>query len=152
MLLPQLEASPQPVIINVAGVGTKAGRVHWDDMQLERKYGVITAQLQAGRANDLLGVSFAALGRRTRYVHYHPGFTRSGSDNPVIKLLAKFFAREVAESVRPVVSWISTPPSAPLTANDRGKDVPLSLKTLSPHDAARLDARTKDLAALADLY
>ncbi|MFC0106950.1 SDR family NAD(P)-dependent oxidoreductase [Kibdelosporangium aridum] len=151
LLLPQLEASPQPVIINVAGVGTKVGRINWDDMQLQRKYGLVKAQLQAGRANDLLGVSFAAQGRRTRYVHYHPGFTRSGSQNVVIKLLAKFFARPVAQSVRPIVEWISTPPAQPLTAIDRGKDVPLALKTLSPRDAARLDAYTKGLAALADL-
>lgn len=93
LLLPQLEAAARPVIINVAGVGMTAGRIHWDDLQLERKYSVVRAQLQAGRANDLLGVSFAAAGHRTRYVHYHPGFTRSGSENPVIKLLARFFAR-----------------------------------------------------------
>ncbi|CAM3796272.1 SDR family NAD(P)-dependent oxidoreductase [Kibdelosporangium persicum] len=151
LLTPQLEASPAPVIINVAGVGTKAGRIHWDDLHLERKYSVVRAQLQAGRANDLLGVSFAAAQRRTRYVLYHPGFTRSGSDNPVIKLLARFFGRPVAQSVQPVVDWISKPPAEPLTARDREKPVPLSLRTLSPDDAARLAARTSGLPALSGL-
>nr|WP_198151982.1 SDR family NAD(P)-dependent oxidoreductase [Kibdelosporangium sp. MJ126-NF4] len=151
LLLPQLEASPRAVVVNVAGVGTKVGRVQWDDMQLTRRYGVVRAQLQAGRANDLLGVSFAAQRRRTRYVMYHPGFTRSGPQGPVVRLLAKAFARPVAESVAPIVDWISQPPEEPLTASDRGKPVPLSLRTLSPDDAARLDARTKGLAALASL-
>ncbi|MBE1462650.1 hypothetical protein H4W33_001662 [Kibdelosporangium phytohabitans] len=151
LLLPQLEAGQRAVVVNVAGVGVKAGRIHWDDMQLTRKYGVLRAQLQAGRANDLLGVSFSALGRRTRYVLYHPGFTRSGPQNLPIRLLARAFAKPVAESVAPIVDWISEPPEEPLTASDRGKAVPLSLPTLSPAAAARLAASTTALPALAAL-
>ncbi|ONI86402.1 short-chain dehydrogenase [Actinosynnema sp. ALI-1.44] len=151
LLLPQLEASTRAVVVNVAGVGTKVGRIHWDDMQLARRYSVLRSQLQAGRANDLLGVSFAAQGRRARYVLYHPGFTRSGPRNLPIRLLAKAFAKPVAASVAPIVDWISAPPDEPLTASDRGKAVPLSLPTLSPGDAARLDASTKALPAVAAL-
>lgn len=154
-LAPLLDASPSPVIINVAGVGTTAGRIHWDDPQLTGDYGQIKAQLQAGRANDLLGV--AATGR-ARYVLYHPGFTRSGLDghpNPVVrgvlKLLATMFANPVDRSVRPVVDWIETPPAAPLTAVDRGKPVDLTLRTLDPANAARLRDYTEAiLAALLD--
>jgi NAD(P)-dependent dehydrogenase (short-subunit alcohol dehydrogenase family) len=152
LLTPRLDAAPDPVIINVAGVGATAGRINWDDPQLREKYGVVRAQLQAGRANDLLGVSFAAQGHRARYVLYHPGFTRSGLDgheNPLLrgtlKTLAKFFARPVADSVKPIVDWIDTPPGEPLTAIDRGKPVPLTLKTLDPAEASRLDAYTTGL-------
>ncbi|TDC43055.1 SDR family NAD(P)-dependent oxidoreductase, partial [Actinomadura sp. KC345] len=88
-LLPLLDAAPDPVVINVAGVGNTAGRIFWDDPQMTRRYGQVRAQLQAGRANDLLGVAFAGGGVETkvRYVLYHPGFTRSGADahpNPLI--------------------------------------------------------------------
>lgn len=155
LLKPQLDAASNPVIINIAGVGTKAGGISWDDPQLLSKYGLMRAQLQAGRANDLLGVSFAAQGHRARYVLYHPGFTRSGLDghpNPlvrgILKTLAKFFARPVADSAKPIVDWIDHPPAAPLTAIDRGKPVPLSFPTLDPADASRLDAYTSGLAAL----
>ncbi|MFB9909681.1 SDR family NAD(P)-dependent oxidoreductase [Allokutzneria oryzae] len=148
-LRPLLDASPAPVVINVAGVGTTAGRIHWDDPQLTSNYGQVRAQLQAGRANDLLGVAFSG---RARYVLYHPGFTRSGLDgheNPLVRgalrLLGRVFARPVEEAVRPIVEWIDIPPGAPLTAVDRGKPVPLSLKTLDPDDAARLAAYTQTL-------
>ena len=154
-LRPLLDASPAPVVVNVAGVGRTAGRVNWDDPQLTEGYSGVRAQLQAARANDLLGVASADGNSGTaRYVLYHPGFTRSGTgsiENPVlrgtIRLLGRLFAHSVAESVRPVVQWIGHPPEAALTAVDRGKDVPLSLKTLDPEDAARLSAYTRTLLA-----
>ncbi|WP_407560417.1 SDR family NAD(P)-dependent oxidoreductase [Streptomyces sp. 184] len=152
-LRPLLDAAPAPVVVNVAGVGTTAGSIHWDDPQLTRRYGPVRAQLQAGRANDLLGVAFAGgAATKARYVAYHPGFTRSGTDShdiPLVrgalKLLARFFARPVAESVRPVVDWIDHPPPDPHTAVDRGKRLDPSLKTLRPDDAERLAAYTEDL-------
>lgn len=174
-LRPLLNAAPAPVVINVAGVGNTAGRIFWEDPQLTRGYGQVRAQLQAGRANDLLGVAFAnqsgsggrsgsggsggSGGNTVRYVLYHPGFTRSGVDghpNPLvrgtIKLLATLFARPVADAVRPIVEWIDNPPTEPLSAIDRGKAVDKSLKTLDPGDAARLVAYTEDrLRRLRDL-
>ncbi len=149
-----LDRSPAPVVVNVAGVGITRGTIRWDDLQLRRRYRMITAQLQAARANDLLGVDFAASGARARYVLYHPGFTRSGDLGPLpaplrltIRALAKVAARPVEESVRPVADWIDAPPAAPLTAVDRGRPVPLDLPTLDPAAAARLAAVT---AALLD--
>jgi NAD(P)-dependent dehydrogenase (short-subunit alcohol dehydrogenase family) len=152
-LRPLLDASAAPVIVSVAGVGSTAGAIHWDDLQLQRRYSTIRAQLQAGRANDLLGVAFAARSvGRARYVMYHPGFTRSGdlsTLNPVlrgtIRLLARFAARPVETSVRPIVDFIDRPPSAALTAVDRGKPVDLSLKTLDRGDGDRLAAVTAEL-------
>jgi NAD(P)-dependent dehydrogenase (short-subunit alcohol dehydrogenase family) len=152
-LRPLLEAAPDPVIVNVAGVGNTAGGIVWDDPQLTRRYSQVRAQLQAGRANDLLGVAFAAQeGSKVRYVLYHPGFTRSGAEGHpsplirnLIKLLGTFFARPVADSVRPINDWIDHPPARPLSAIDRGKPVDPSLKTLDPGDAARLAAYTESL-------
>ncbi|MGB3444424.1 MAG: SDR family NAD(P)-dependent oxidoreductase [Actinophytocola sp.] len=136
------------VIVNVAGVGTKKGEIHWDDPQLRAGYGIVRAQLQAGRANDLLGVAHEG---KARYVLYHPGFTRSGLDghpSPVVrgvlKTLALFAARPVVRSVAPVVDWIERPPSELLTASDRGNPVDLSGKEA---DARRLMAYTESLLA-----
>lgn len=152
-LRPLLEVASDPVIVNVAGVGNTAGKIFWDDPQLRGRYGQVRAQLQAGRANDLLGVAFAGRGEsRVRYVLYHPGFTRSGADaypHPVIrntiKLLGRVFARPVADAVRPVVEWVDRPPADALTAIDRGRAVDLSLKTLDPEEAGRLMVYTRDL-------
>ncbi|MFE7130225.1 SDR family NAD(P)-dependent oxidoreductase [Streptomyces sp. NPDC057638] len=152
-LAPLLDAAPDPVVINVAGVGNTAGRIHWDDPQLTRRYGQVRAQLQAGRANDLLGVAFAERAvSKARYVLYHPGFTRSGIDghpSPLVRgslrVLARFFARDVADVVRPVVQWIDRPPTEPLTAIDRGRPVERSLRTLDPATAARLADYTGSL-------
>lgn len=152
-LAPSLRRSPHPVIVNVAGVGVTKGALHWDDLQLERKYSMITAQLQAGRANDLLGVAYAsAPDNPARYVLYHPGFTDSGDLGPLpsaarlaIRVAARFAARPVERSIAPVHRFIDRPPSAPLTAIDRDKPVPLTLKTLDPVDAQRLAQATEVL-------
>lgn len=150
-LAPQLRRSASPVIVNVSGVGMTKGRIHWDDLQLERKYGTITAQLQAGRANDLLGVAYAAqTDNPVRYVHYHPGFTKSGdiSNLPAptrlfIRTLAALAANPIETSVAPVHGFIDNPPAAPLTAIDRGKALPLTLSSLDPANAARLADATR---------
>ena len=152
-LSPLMDTSAAPVIISVAGVGNTAGAIHWDDLRLERRYSAIRAQLQAGRANDLLGVAFAqqAAGKAA-YVMYHPGFTRSGDVsmlNPlvrgIIRLLARFAARPVETSIRPIVEFIDNPPRAALTAIDRGKPVDPSLKTLDPSEADRLAILTEQV-------
>lgn len=152
-LSPLLRRSASPVIVNVAGVGVKAGRVRWDDLQLEHGYSTVTAQLQAGRANDLLGVAFAARpDNPIRYVLYHPGFTRSGDLTPfpapvrvALRTLARIAARSVERSAAPVHGFIDTPPDAPLTAIDRGRSLPLSLETLDPANADRLAEATRSL-------
>ncbi len=150
----ELDRADHPVIINVAGVGITRGTIHWDDLQLTSRYRMIDAQLQAGRANDLLGVDFAEnSGSRSRYVLYHPGFTKSGDLTPLPPLLrmviraAAAFARPVEKSIAPIVEWIDHPPTAALTACDRGRPVPLSSPTLDPAAARRLSAVTAELLA-----
>ncbi|RII17836.1 hypothetical protein DSC45_13110 [Streptomyces sp. YIM 130001] len=41
--------------------------------------------------------------------------------------------------------WIDHPPTAPLTAVDRGKAIDLSLETLDPDDPTRLATYTEGL-------
>ncbi|PTA44777.1 SDR family NAD(P)-dependent oxidoreductase [Micromonospora sp. RP3T] len=159
-LMPALSIASQPVIVNIAGVGLTSGKINWDDLQLRTRYRTIAAQLQAARANDLLGVAMAGrFGERVPYVLYHPGFTRSGDSvmeqvNPlvrtVIKTLASVAARPVARAVAPVHEFLDSPPTAPLTAVDRGRPVPLDLKTLDPVAARRLADVTEQILAAAD--
>ncbi|TCN50775.1 short subunit dehydrogenase [Rhodococcus sp. SMB37] len=157
-LLPLLRRSEAGVIVNVAGVGMVKGKIHWDDLQLENDYGMVAAQLQAGRANDLLGVAFAEQpDNPVRYVLYHPGFTRSGDLSPLpavlrasLSVAARLAARPIAESVAPIHEFIDTPPSAPLTAIDRGKPVPLTLRTLDPANARHLAEATSSLLETVD--
>ncbi|UWP83154.1 SDR family NAD(P)-dependent oxidoreductase [Dactylosporangium fulvum] len=151
-LRPALDQATAPVIVNIAGVGVTKGAVHWTDPQLAAGYSTITAQLQAGRANDLLGVGFAQRsGSRARYVLYHPGFTKSGDRSPLplalrgLLAMASLVARPVADAVAPIHQFLDTPPTAPLTAVDRGKQLPLSLPTLDPRNAARLMDLTEKL-------
>ena len=154
-LAPLLGNRRPGVIANVAGVGMRKGRIHWDDLQLTRKYGMVTAQLQAGRANDLLGVAFAAQNERSvPYVLYHPGFTRSGDLSPlsaplraVIRASARIAARPINESIAPIHRFIDNPPTVPLTAIDRDKLLPLDLETLDPAKADRLFRATQEIVA-----
>lgn len=154
-LTPALKLSASPVIVNVAGVGTRKGTIHWDDLQLARRYRAVAAQLQAGRANDLLGVGYAARhGDRVPYVLYHPGFTRSGDLSTLprltrasIRVAARLFARPVEAAVAPIDGFIDAPPPASLTAVDRDRRLPLTLPTLDADRAGRLAERT---AALLD--
>lgn len=148
-------STQQPVIVNIAGVGTRKGAVNWDDPHLTSGYGVVRAQLQAGRANDLLGVSFAArFAGQIGYVLYHPGFTRSGDLTPLnplartaIRTLAALAARPVSSAIHPIHDFVDIPSAVPLRAIDRGRALDLSLPTLDPGAAARLDRLTGELLA-----
>lgn len=152
-LAPLLRRSATPVIVNIAGTGVQKGRVHWDDLQLERSYSMITAQLQAGRCNDLLGVAFAAQpDNPIRYVLYHPGFTKSGDLSPLpaavralLRVAALLAARPIEKAIALIHDFIDHAPDVPLTAIDRGKSLPLTLKTLDTADAERLAATTRTL-------
>ncbi|MGW5385629.1 SDR family NAD(P)-dependent oxidoreductase [Nocardia sp. NPDC003963] len=154
-LVPLLTRTARPVIVSIAGVGVQKGTVHWDDPQLTRGYSMVGAQLQAGRANDLLGVAFAEEhGDKIKVVLYHPGFTRSGDLTPLgfltrtaIRSLAAVAARPVRESIRPLHDFIDNPPAEPLTAVDRGRALSLSLPSLDPGNARRLARLTADLLA-----
>lgn len=152
-LAPLLRQSASPVIVNVAGVGVQKGAIHWDDLQLERHYGPVAAQLQAGRANDLLGVLHAEqMGGAIPYILYHPGFTKSGdlSQLPmavrfIIGALSRVFAQPVGKAIAPIHDFIDTPPDLPLSAVDRDRSLPLELATLDPDAARRLGRVTADL-------
>lgn len=83
---------------------------------------------------------------------YHPpGSPKSGDRSPLpltargLLAVASVAARSVADAVAPIHHFLDEPPTAPLTAVDRGKRLPLSLPTLDPRSAERLMDLTEAL-------
>ncbi|MFF2550262.1 SDR family NAD(P)-dependent oxidoreductase [Nocardia sp. NPDC058058] len=154
-LTPLLDRSPTPTIISIAGVGVTKGSINWTDPQLSRRYTPITAQLQAGRANDLLAVYYAETSHSPiPFILYHPGFTRSGDHSPLnpptrllLRTLSRLAAQPITTAIAPLHDFVDTPPAAPLTAIDRGRPVPLDFPTLNPVTARRLADLTATMLA-----
>ncbi|QKW40549.1 hypothetical protein HUT06_20820 [Actinomadura sp. NAK00032] len=112
------------VIVNVSGPGVPMGRLHWDDLMLEHGYDGVAAQMQAGRANDLLGVAYAArhAGTRTRYVLINPGPVATSFAGQYDAATAAHVAalkrsgRPVRDGVKPIAARIDAPPAASTTS------------------------------------
>ncbi|MGN9840848.1 SDR family NAD(P)-dependent oxidoreductase [Nonomuraea sp. H19] len=139
------------VIVNVSGPGQPDGRIHWDDLMLQRGYSGVTAQFQAGKANDLLGVAFAARGRRTRYVLIHPGSVSTGvagqydaTTAPHAEAL-KRYGMPVEEGIKPIVARLDDPPAEPLSAFIRERRLGLDLPSFDRRAAERLHELTSEL-------
>lgn len=152
-LTPLLEQSNNSVIVSLGGTGVTQGRIHWNDLSLHRDYNILRATLQGGRANDLLGVGYAANHtlNKTHFILSNPGFTNTGYHNvsqpwlSILRLIGHFFATPVDQSIRPLIALIENPPLQPLIAWERNKPLPLTLKTLDPSDARRLYQMTNYL-------
>ncbi|BCY10012.1 hypothetical protein [Actinoplanes sp. L3-i22] len=154
-LRPALERADTPVILNLCGVGgIRAGRIHWDDLQLTSGYSLTAATMQGARANDLLGVGFAGHNPDTiiRYVLYNPLFVDSGMhryfDQPmrsIVGVAARAFGATPAAAALPLAGLLDRPPRAALTALRRGKPVPVPGDRA---DAARLYRVLDELSAL----
>ncbi|RXZ81131.1 SDR family NAD(P)-dependent oxidoreductase [Paenibacillaceae bacterium] len=148
-----LEKGNNPVIVSIGGTGMTKGEVHWDDLQLEHKYGLLKATLQGGRANDLLGVAYAENHKnaKTRFILNHPGYTNSGTNHlsqpfkTILGIMGKLFAQPVEKSIQPIIKLMDHPSPQSLIAWDRTKAVDLSLRTLNKRDAMKLYQVTKHI-------
>lgn len=150
-----LEASPRPVVLNVATPGVPLGRIHWDDLQLTRSYSGTRAVLQSFRANDLLGVSFAELYGRSgpvRYVTYNPGVVATGMPDHlpgVLRTLAKasfkVLATPVDRALPPMTGLVDDPPAEPFTAFRGDRRIRTDRPAFDRDAALRLHCLTRDL-------
>ncbi|WP_063730465.1 SDR family NAD(P)-dependent oxidoreductase [Streptomyces sp. RTd22] len=149
-----LESAPRPVIMNVGTPGTPLGRIHWDDLQLTHRYNGTKATLQPFRANDLLGVAFAAVHTNTpiRYIGYNPGVVATGMPNHLpqpLRALTKasfaLLATSVARAVTPVSHLLDEPPGEPFTAYRTTRQLPLKGTAFDKDAALRLHRLTQDL-------
>ena len=79
-LLPLLEASAPARVINVSSFAHYRGRIHWDDLMLERGYGQWKAYNQAKLANVLFTRELARRveGKGVSAFCYHPGLVATG--------------------------------------------------------------------------
>ncbi|MCQ8828241.1 SDR family NAD(P)-dependent oxidoreductase [Streptomyces malaysiensis] len=149
-----LESAPQPVIMNVATPGIPLGRIHWDDPQLTCRYSGFKATLQSFRANDLLGVAFAALHADTpiRYVGYNPGMVSTGMPDHLpqpLRTLTKasftLLATPAAKAVTPMARLLDEPPRERFSAYRTTRRLPLKGPAFNQADALRLHHLTHDL-------
>ncbi|MEU1373694.1 SDR family NAD(P)-dependent oxidoreductase [Streptomyces triculaminicus] len=151
----ELEKAERPVVMNVAGPGTPMGRVHWDDFGLARGYDGVEALNQGGKANDLLGVSFAerhATGR-IRYVLINPGSVSTSFSGDYdaetaahIEMMKKF-GKPVEQGIVPIAALIDAPPAARLSAYAESRPIGLGHPSFDPADAARLHEATETMLA-----
>ena len=158
-LRPALEQAPDPIILNLCGTGgIPAGRMHWDDLQLRRRYSGLRATMQGARANDLLGVGFAGQhpDSRIRYLLYNPIFVDTDLADPftqptktIVKVMARLFAAPVAKALPPMLALMAEPPVQPLAAYRRRARVNLSGRNFDPPTATRLYSVLDGMTAVA---
>ncbi|WP_214404986.1 SDR family NAD(P)-dependent oxidoreductase [Pseudonocardia lacus] len=153
-----LTRAERAVTINLSGAGMKAGRIHWDDPQLTAGYSATKANLQAGRANDLLGVAFAERYPGIRTIAYNPGFvdTRpyTGMAQPwraLAEAAAAVVAARPETAAAALSSLVDEPPAEAFSARARrgttNRPIDTTGPTYDPATARRLDAMTRDLLA-----
>ncbi|MEE1743005.1 SDR family NAD(P)-dependent oxidoreductase [Streptomyces sp. JV184] len=143
------------VIVNVSGPvpGVPIGRIHWDDLMLEHGYDGVAAQMQAGRANNLLDLAFANqhADGPTRYVLINPGpvsTSFAGQYDPATAAHVSALKRHgvpVEEGINPIIARIDTPLTEPLSAFLPADRISLDNPSFAPGDAARLDDLTRRL-------
>ncbi|OMI85560.1 hypothetical protein BSZ07_31690 [Streptomyces sp. M1013] len=153
-LLDALQCTKQPVIMNVGTPGVGLGAVHWDNLQLERGYSGNKATLQSFRANDLLGVGFAAThgSGPVTYIGYNPGVVSTGMPDSLplpLRLMTKatfaVAATPVDKAIKPMVELLDNPPAEPFVARWKKKPVDLGKKAFDAEDALRLKSVTEQL-------
>jgi NAD(P)-dependent dehydrogenase (short-subunit alcohol dehydrogenase family) len=152
-LVTPLQKADKPIIVNVSGPGVAKPEIHWDDLGLERGYDGVAAQMQGGRANDLLGVAFAAEhgAGPIRYVLVNPGGVATSFSGEYDASTAahvealKRFGKPVREGIAPIISRIDEPPAEPLSAFVEGRRISLAHNTFDPTAAARLYDVTRKL-------
>jgi len=73
LLLPLLEKSPSPRVVNVASEGHRQGRIDWDDLELSRGYGGFRAYANTKLAQVLFTRELARREPKVLTVALHPG-------------------------------------------------------------------------------
>nr|UHY14140.1 NAD(P)-dependent oxidoreductase [Verrucosispora sp.] len=152
-IAPLMAGAPAPVIVNLAVVGAGAKAMNWDDLMFARKHNGMRAWAQTRRANELLGIDFAAhtSGGRIRYVFFNPVFVKSnfsGQFPKPVRFLIKLagaLATPAEKGALPIANLIDNPPAEPLTSYKQAKRVDLPVSPADREDAERLRRETKSL-------
>ena len=100
LLLPLLLAAPAARVVTVSSIAHRGGKIHFDDLQLEKKFSPFKAYSQSKLANLMFGLEldrrFKDHRSRAASLVAHPGISRTGfvangpgAGNPVIGGLAE---------------------------------------------------------------
>ncbi len=123
LLLPALLASPAPRVVTVASLAHRAGKIHFDDLQLEKKYKPWDAYGQSKLANILFARELArrTAGTPLLSLPVHPGVSVTGiiDNGPggkdlkmrVYKLIAPVLMQSDAAGALPTL-YAATSPDA----------------------------------------
>jgi NAD(P)-dependent dehydrogenase (short-subunit alcohol dehydrogenase family) len=123
LLLPSIMAAPAPRVVTVASLAHQGGKIHFDDLQLERGYKPWTAYNQSKLANILFARELArrAAGTPLLSIPVHPGVSQTsivangpgGSDlkTRVLFTFAKFLTQSDEAGALPTL-YAATSPNA----------------------------------------
>jgi len=117
-LLDLLRAAPAPQVLSVAGGGTIAGRVDFDNLQGEKSYGFTQVIKTTSRACDLLTFEQIARYPDITFYNYGPGLVRSGQivKNPLMRALmntvGRPFSRSAEQAGDDIVALLRSPRSS----------------------------------------
>ncbi|HYW96764.1 MAG TPA: SDR family oxidoreductase [Bacteroidales bacterium] len=117
MLLPNLKAAPSARIINVASEAQRAGKIHFDDLNLTRSYSSFKAYSQSKLANIMFTYELARRleGSRVTANAVHPGTVKTGFGRDfdgmwrILFAFFKPFMRSVEKGAETVI-WLATSP------------------------------------------
>jgi len=139
LLLPLLEKSPSPRVVNVASEGHRQGRIDWDDLELSRGYGGFRAYANTKLAQVLFTRELARREPKVLTVALHPGAigTNIWKALPAhADALVRLILPGAPYGARPVVRLASDPA---LTLESSGRYF-RRLRESTPAPAGRSDA------------
>ncbi|RSN31962.1 oxidoreductase [Amycolatopsis sp. WAC 01416] len=150
-----LGRAERPVVVNVSGPGVSKPEIRWHDLSLTRGYDGVAAQMQAGRANDLLGVAFAAehAASGISSVLLNPGGVSTSFSGDYDAATAahvealKRYGKPVEEGIVPIIARVDDPPAEPLSAFVEGRRIAVTGPGFEPGAAKRLAEVTRRLLA-----
>lgn len=103
-----LRKAPDARVISISSLAHWAGKIHFDDLQLSRKYGRATAYSQSKLANMLFGLElqrqFASRNVPIRSIIVHPGMSSTNIANSTLRAERHATLAKISELVAPFVS------------------------------------------------
>lgn len=163
-LLPLLLAAQAPRVATMSSGTASYGRIHWDDLQFERRYSAHRAYAQSKLADLMMTRRLADLARQHRWnltsTAAHPGYTRTnlqsagpslGRDRPKRSFLNSltFLPSQSPDTGAEPLLYAATDPGA---ANGGYYGPSGRFNLVGPTGPARLPRRAQDTDAAARLW
>ncbi|MEU6844675.1 SDR family NAD(P)-dependent oxidoreductase [Streptomyces sp. NPDC046716] len=150
-LADSLGRSAHPVVVNVAGPGAGLDVIRWDDLEFRDGYHGGAALGQAGKLNDLLGVTSAERYAEAglRYVLVHPGATVTSLAGQYDEATRRHIeemqrtAKPITQALEPIAAVVDRAPGQPLSAFVEGRELDVRTADFDVTAARRLDEVTE---------